>query len=401
MKKLAINKKVNLISRRVNIVIDSLENAKVPFLYFVLTYLFAITLRCFIELLAAHGAISLIISTHYYLMYTALALSLIILFHLATKASITKVAKVILPCFMVLVLAPSLDFLISGGKGLVMTYLLPGVHDDLFWRFLTFFGDFTEMGVTPGIRIEIALVLLASFLYFFTRSSRLIKSICFTFLTYAILFTFAIIPFVVKAIMGLLGLEFSPSNILMTNFYATAIFILGVMIAYLGNRAYFVSIIKDIRLLRVVYYLSMFALGIAVGASNTVFELAATNIFHFLFIPISLVFAILFSIVTNNIADYEIDYTLGSNRPLVKGNISLDIYQKLAWIFLGVAMVYAALVNFTTLFLITLFIGNYFLYSMPPLRLKRITFFSKLAISINSLALAILGFLTITGSIHN
>ncbi len=34
---------------------------------------------------------------------------------------------------------------------------------------------------------------------------------------------------------------------------------------------------------------------------------------------------------------------------------------------------------------------NYFLYSMPPLQLKRVTFFSKLLISLNSLILVLLG----------
>jgi len=70
-------------------------------------------------------------------------------------------------------------------------------------------------------------------------------------------------------------------------------------------------------------------------------------------------------------------------------------------IFLGLALFYAGVVNFPTFFIISLFIGNYFLYSAPPLRIKRIPFFSKLLISLNSLILIILGFFIITGSIIN
>jgi 4-hydroxybenzoate polyprenyltransferase len=56
------------------------------------------------------------------------------------------------------------------------------------------------------------------------------------------------------------------------------------------------------------------------------------------------------------------------------------------------------MVHFRAFFFILLFCGNYFLYSMPPLRLKRIPFFSKLFISLNSLILVLLGYATVCGS---
>jgi 4-hydroxybenzoate polyprenyltransferase len=405
MSKLSILSKGIIVYQRVNAAINRLENLKSPFLYFILTFAFAITLRFFIELLSTHDKIELIVFAHYSLFYTAIALSLILIFHLTTKTAVTKVAKVILPGFLILVIAPSIDLLISGGKGIRMTYLLPDVHNDLLWRFITFFGDLEaagpiqEIGVTPGIKVELALVLLGSFYYFLVKRRNLLKSIGYTFLTYAILFVFAISPFIIKYFVELLGLGYNFSHELFISFFVTAIFLLGVAIAYFGNKQQFVNIIKDIRLVRIVYYFSMFALGVIIGLSNHVFELTATNLFHFIFIPISILFACLFSIVTNNIVDYEIDKISNHERPLITGNIRLDMYRKLAWVFFGLAMVYAVVVNFVTLFFILLFIGNYFLYSMPPLRLKRITFFSKLAISINSLALAMLGFLTITHSL--
>ena len=139
----------------------------------------------------------------------------------------------------------------------------------------------------------------------------------------------------------------------------------------------------------------------AFAASTAPFKLTATNISDFLFIPISLLFASLFSILTNNMADYEIDRISHPDRPLVSGSIRFYVYQRLAWPFLGAALFYAIIVNFTTLFFVTLLIGNYFLYSMPPFRLKRVTFFSKLVISVNSLAAVMLGVLTITDSLYN
>ena len=154
------------LSNLVEQVINSLENPKSPFIYFILTFFFVVTLRNFIEILSTHCPISLSDFTHYYLLYISLAMSLILLFHIATRTGIMKVSRVILPSFIILNLAPLLDLVISRGKGYGMTYMLPGVHDNLILRFFTFFGNFHGYGVTPGIRIEISLVLLGCFIYF-------------------------------------------------------------------------------------------------------------------------------------------------------------------------------------------------------------------------------------------
>ncbi|HEC94350.1 MAG TPA: hypothetical protein ENI45_00100, partial [Thermoplasmatales archaeon] len=61
------------------------------------------------------------------------------------------------------------------------------------------------------------------------------------------------------------------------------------------------------------------------------------------------------------------------------------------------AVIYSTAINHVTLFLILLYMGNYFLYSAPPLRFKRIPFFSKLFLSLNSLMLVILGYYFVTG----
>ena len=47
--------------------------------------------------------------------------------------------------------------------------------------------------------------------------------------------------------------------------------------------------------------------------------------------------------------------------------------------------------------IILVFMANYFLYSMPPLRLKRVPVFSKLVIGVNSLLTFILGYGFFTG----
>ncbi|RLA63968.1 MAG: hypothetical protein DRQ89_05010, partial [Epsilonproteobacteria bacterium] len=74
-----------------------------------------------------------------------------------------------------------------------------------------------------------------------------------------------------------------------------------------------------------------------------------------------------------------------------------DYYKKIGILSLAFSLIYAANVNFQTFYCILIFIGNYYLYSMPPMRLKRVPVISKLFISINSLLMVILGKFTLTG----
>lgn len=386
--------------KKVKQIICSLENSKIPFIYFILTFFFATTLRNFLESLLDHTQISLFAYLHYYLSYIALAMSLILLFRIITKTDILKIAKVILPSFIILNLVPILDSILSLGKGYQISYINPLNNPNLVLRFFTFFGDFSGSGITPGMRIEIAIALLGSFIYFYSKNQNLIKSLFYSILTYALIFSYLAIPsllyFFAEYTSKLLPLAQEIFFLNPTDLYLFIIFFIGVFLAYLTNKRFFEIIIRDIRPFRLAHYELMFFLGLILGIKyGSIFRFNKTFI---IFIPISIALAWLFSVITNNIEDYEIDKISNKKRPLINNKINPEAYKKLKWPLLFAALIYAGGVNFTAFFIILLFIGNYFLYSIPPLRLKRITFFSKLIISINSLILVILGFMLITNS---
>lgn len=376
-----------------------LENSKKPFTYFILTFFFAVTLRNFLELLLDNTPFSLQGYIHTYMSYITLALSLILLFYFLTGTPLIKIAKVILPAFIILILAPLLDFLLSWGKGYTIYYMFPDTHPNLVLRFFTFFGDFSGVGITPGMRIEIAIVLLAGFGYFYLKNSSFFKSLFYTLLTYILIFWYCAIPYSVKGILRLVGLECKLRTAVLTNFYLFIIFFIGLILAYSLHRGMFKAVIKDIRPFRLLHYELMFVLGLILGIKHAAFSITCNNLAYVVFIPVSIAFAWLYSVVTNNIEDYEIDKISNKKRPLVSSEISLKDYKKLRWPFLFVALFYSIMVNLGAFLAILLFIGNYFLYSMPPLRLKRIPFFSKIFISLNSLILVVLGFVLVTGSI--
>lgn len=379
-------------------VISSLENSKIPLSYFILTFFSAVTLRNFMEFFSSGTSIEYEIYFHFYLFWVSVAMLIILLFSLLTRLSPIKIAKVILPAFIIVNIVPIVDLAVSRGQGYPIAYLLPEVHDNLISRYLTLGGKFTEAGITPGHKVEFMIIMLCSFIYFYIKGFGRVRSLIYSILTYTTVFCYFASPFILKLILGVFGLGYEYSEMLFVRFHATIILCAGIYLVYKEDEVIRI-IVKDIRLLRAIHYELMFVLGAVIGSKAHNFALSDTNIFYFIFIPASILAAWVYSVITNNIEDYEIDKVSNKNRPLVGCKIEKDNYSRYSWLFLSVALFYAAIVNYWALFIILLFIGNYYMYSMPPLRLKRVPFFSKVFIALNSLILVMLGFIIITGSI--
>ena len=89
-----------------------LENSKKPFTAFILVFALAILLRNALEVFSTGAPITLGSFAHYSLSYACLALAFFLVFMLATGESPKKIAKVILPCFLALEIAPLADLFI-------------------------------------------------------------------------------------------------------------------------------------------------------------------------------------------------------------------------------------------------------------------------------------------------
>lgn len=162
--------------KKIKIIFENLENSRYPFFYFIMTFLCAINLRNFLESFSSNlsfSDFSLNPIIHFDLSYVCLALSLILFISLAVKKSVVKISRVVLTLFVIVISPPILDLIISGGRGYNIAYLCPDFDGSLVYRFFTFFGPMfrmnnlsAPMGVTPGMKIEIALVLVISLIYF-------------------------------------------------------------------------------------------------------------------------------------------------------------------------------------------------------------------------------------------
>lgn len=384
---------------RIGKYLEKFESSQIPYIYFPLTFFFATSIRNFLEVFVYDPTtLTSEYFFHYYLFYISLALSLIIFFHLVTREDLKKISKVVLPSFSITILPPLIDLM---GGDFRVSYILPGHHGNLIFRFLNLGGSFANFGVSTGIKIELGFVLILCFIYFMAKRVSLIKSLISIFLLYTLFFTYGILPYVAKAFLNFLGMEYSYSVFLMTDINLFCILILLSILFLIKNKTSLREILKDIPIFRLTHFELMFILGIFLSG-RSIFEVILTpkNIFDFSFIIVSIFFAGLFSLILNNIEDRNIDRSSNRKNSPFDGILS----KKNKWIIFSLfflSIIYSITVSFKAMFIIVLGMGTYFIYSCPPLRLKRVPVLSKLIISFNSLIAAMLGFIFSGGKLVN
>jgi len=377
--------------------VGSTEESKVSLGYFAMTFLSIITLRTFLGFFSSPSNTAFIPGPyiHWYISWIAIALIIMLILRFFSQESMGRIFRVAICFFALILIVPLIDLVVSGGAGYYITYLSPAVHTDIWQRFFTFFGEpMTDLGFgpTPGQKVEILCAVLLGSYYVFIKRSNVLLSVLSGFCLYITIFAWMALPFFLAWFLRFFDIAYRYSDSLFLGFYLIILPIIGIVFAYLWQPRYVRAIMADMRILRLAYYELIFMFGAALAVHQGFGTFYPEMVFQLPIILLSIAFAWLSALMQNNLADRAIDRISNIDRPLVRGTVPLPIYQRIAWVFFACALTYALLVSFTAFFVIFLFVGNYFIYSMPPLRLKRILFLSKFLIAFNILAVALLGF---------
>jgi 4-hydroxybenzoate polyprenyltransferase len=371
--------------------INKIENSKTPLYYFIFSFLFIIQLRNLLEHFSAGTRINFYAHIHFILFYCCLILTIILITRIFTKENIVKSFKSFSLFFPVILIGPLIDILHKGINNSNMSYFYPSNFKELLVMFFTFGGRYTGLGATIGMQIHILLILILILIYTLIKTNKNIKkSLLSSFFSYIIIFLYGSLAYFLERFFNLTYNDIAFSMIFFILFY-----IILLISFYIHKKDFFKIIFKDSRILRILYYFLMLILGIAIGYQN--YDLLKYSIPDYLFLKIiisflSILFAAFFSIITNNFVDYNIDKISNKERPLFNNNLSKRDYFFFGLISLVLSLISSFLLGYFGFFCIFLLIGSYFIYSMPPIRFKRIPIFSKLIISFNSLFLALLGF---------
>lgn len=392
--------------------VDAVEFSSAPWWYFLFTLLSAATLRNFFEhftdrepgvplfghffeLLSGITAERLpFMFIHYGLFYISLALALVIVLHLLTRHDMARLARLISSGFLILLIVPTMDYLLTGGQGYDLGYIIPADHGALLPQFLSYFGPLTGFGVSPGMRVEIAIAIASAIAFFWYRGYGIARALLAGFAVYATIFFHLATPYFTDPIYAFFGASEQYSNLAGIRYFGVLVLLQASIAAYLAWPRVTRIVIADLRYFRLAHYYAMFLLGMLLcyyaGNGSLTFNAETATI-----VPLML-FAVIgawgFSVATNNVEDLEIDRVSSPDRPLVTGAVSESEYAAATWALLAMALGAGALSGFVPFFMIGVYLAAYFIYSMPPLRLKRVTYFSKLAILVNSCVLIAAGF---------
>lgn len=366
---------------------------------------------------------------HYLLFYVAILLAMTLVIHLVSRKPIGVIKNVTLFAFPIVLTPPLIDLFLTGGEGgLTMAYLNTS-PEGLLLNFATFFGSHALPGITPGIRVEILLLLALSFAYLYTGSKAIVRSLTGTFLCYITLFVFVSLPSMLS-IYGNFFSRYFYENIrdslmvehitaalpgqtsftvfstvrmdwmMILIFYALTVFLVA-LFAWRHNKNTLYAFLKNMRPERVLHYFLLIAIGIGIGVHHTtMFEVTWLNALTLFSLFAAFFFAWMFSVGTNDMIDLVSDKITNTSRPLVTGTLTKEHMQHGNYIFFALALAgaYAAGVAFP--FIVLTFIALYHVYSTPPLQLKRFAGVNAFIIALCALTTVYAGFVLGSGSVH-
>ncbi len=371
---------------------------------------------------------------HYGLFFLSVTLGTSCIVGYFTK-DYTAVAKISLFGLPVIWLAPLIDIVLSFGKGYKMTYIFDS-GNRLIFDFFTFFGSSLTNGATYGIRMGIIIILIGIGWYVWLNTKNLFKTMLAVIFSYLLGFIMASMPGIIHTISHLnSGINTSPdilnylekilSNSTISHntlregvsfvssdrlfelefdkFMSQILFIIsllfGTILLWKIDHKKFLSIIKNLRPERVNFYLASLFCGIGFAYINNLGNpFTWVDIFGVGCLIISFVSLWMYAVHTNDIYDLEIDKISNPDRPLIKKEVGIEDMRETGYVWLGIALIGSWSAGFYPFFMSLVYVSCSYIYSAPPLRLRRFPLLPSFLIAVACLGTVLSGFFFI--SIH-
>ena len=359
---------------------------------------------------------------HFFLFWVATMLAFTLVVHYFTRRDIVLVMKMSLFGMSAIFIAPALEFLVTGGEGAQMSYLIVGSGAEIWSNFITFWQTSPAPGVTFGMRVEILFILVGLFMYARYTGADYLRSFLTILGVYIVVFLSLVIPSIIlfngsygsvilmkQSLFGhnFLHPDFQMNSVVsdfelyfdgvLSQVLYLAFIVLGLITAFRWNAKKLIAIIKNSRPERVAHYFFALLFGILLAYHEGV---ASSTFGHWLdfttviILFLSFYFAWMFSVGENDLVDLKSDSMTNSKRPLVVGAVSVTDVKSANIIFLVLSLLGAYLVGPEALFMVMVFIGVYHIYSCPPLHFKRFAIANSFLISLVTLSTVVAGFFT-------
>ncbi|MBD3349591.1 MAG: tetratricopeptide repeat protein [Candidatus Eisenbacteria bacterium] len=399
--------------------IERLENAPHHWGYAVLTFLGVVIARNLLEgALGPKGALgftyfasgsALMVLDHFLLFYVTLFLGFSLLLSLLARERIGRVMKVATPAWALVLIPPFLDYLISGGEGIRITYV--SELGDVVFRF--FDPRASLEYISPGQRVEILAACLLGAAYVRVKTRNWARAVAAFAGIYLVLAVAGFLPSAFARLSAAAGghsvpprtaydLTFKAGGLVPDESRKLALLFLVsssalAFLAYLRHApARARAMLRGLRPLRSAHYVGLALFGAAlagavflhaqvrVGSGGDILGIVGTLAAVF--------FAFQSSAAVNDLFDVRADRIAGNPRPLARKELDRrDVAGQAA--VLGIAgLLFALNVKYSTFLALLLTYAVSLIYSMPPLRLKRVPVLSTLTLGYISFLTAVVGF---------
>lgn len=408
--------------------IGSIENAPLTLPSFLLAFLALIIARLTVEntlgYFTEQSFFFLFFEfTHTFLFFLCSFILLLPLVRIAGSISQKQAVRVLLFGFLIILTPPIIDRLIMGAGNSWSFYEFDGLQG-LLVRFFTLFGDTPDIGITYGVRVEVVLTTIALGIYAYYKSRRLTRALLVSLATYAALFILGTFPSWITLLVlsfekGLFAISsndvaalfLTPEYVLgrdLTDFRSVlnykmslvyALLLSGLIGLFTFQRypTYFWALWKNARIPQLIYHAGLLLLGmlLALIFANGKLEF---EFFHLLGISVLLLAvesAWLASVIVNDLYDTAIDALTNPNRPLIEETIPKEHYRVIGVIFFLLSLLFAGIVSFSALLIILSYQALAWLYSAPPLRLKKYPGVATLIAASAGILVLIAGFVSV------
>lgn len=340
------------------------------------------------------------------------------------KLKIGQAANVMLWGYLIIIFPPLIDFILLKDRLYLSFYGIYGLAE-MPQRFITFFGDSPDFGITYGVRFEIAVTVIALIVYGYLKTRKKAKSLLLGLQAYVILFILATFPsWVTIVIQGFTkgfmqigeieivqlfftsakffsretGTYLNALSIKLTLIYAILLFgviCLGLFFYYKNQ---FISFLKNARPVQLIYHAGLLVVGIGLGVMFTEsdWDFGFFNFLGLLNIFIAVALAWLASVVFNDIYDKKIDAVTNGKRPLIVKAFSENDYIALGLVLFGASIFYSAIINPKIAFLLLGYQALAWIYSAWPFRLKRFPLVASLLSALASMTVIFMGFILVS-----
>lgn len=338
---------------------------------------------------------------HFPLFYISLFLTLVIVTSLITRENIRRVTSACASGFGLIVLVPIIDWFTGGGYAITYPYRM----GPYLLGALNPFVSIVEYGGSPGQRIILFIICVCIALYGFFKTKKLDIGILLFCATYVIIIIFGGLPTIAagnrpEAIYITGGILYSDTQkfaslFLLLTIFATMCYLL------LFDKKKFMLLLGSLRFKRALFYAGMGLFGMFLALHQHGISLFTT--FPSLFDSIGIIIMFLClaagfqgAAAFNDFHDRTGDTITRSRNPLVR---DLDgtyyaWWTGLLWI---CSLVCALLLNYVAFLIMITYLCIGVLYSMPPIRLKRIPFVSTFIIAVAVVLSMALGYSLIAG----